>query len=486
MEDGDALNPKPDLTESQPMEGAPQEAPVPPPAPGPNVPEFQRMSSLAGQEEVLYGAPQALPDNPNLLVFDYLIASLVAMFVVRMVAGAFIMAAYHSSYVLNFQALMIFLIVAQFAKAGVDVYFWTRHGAQMPELVPIFTFNIVMDVSFAVVFLGVYLTLAKTLAIDALVWFLAAHLFVCLLRLCFEPPNALPLVSGGFFAVLEAIQLLIIATKLGTDGGSVNWTWVLIMYYVIALIFLVIGAFLFLILAVFLLVWAFSDALRQVPPFILLAGSTVLFTLVWSSVVFYLVVSGFELLAATNHLGYGTPRGPPNHRMLVAGYLLAICGFLTTLGALVTYSKLKAAMLEAMTKGRAKEITLKSFAENFNLNITQVSENFFRPAQQPAGAGAGQGAGGAGADLEAGGAPAQARAPLGDEEGLCIICQDKRSDTMCKPCGHGGFCTECMKEYLKDKDECSLCRVKIDEVYLLVDDPSGKGFKARGVIKLKR
>lgn len=480
MEDGDALNPpaggQPELHQSQPMEGAPQEPPVHPPTT--HAPEFQRMSSLAGHEEVLYGAPQALPDNPNMLVFDYLIASLVALFVVRMIAGAFIMAAYHSSYVLSFQPLIIFLLVAQFGKAAVDVYFWSRHGAQMPELIPTFTFNVIMDLSFAVVYLGIYLTLAKSMAVDALPWFLAVHLFICFVRMCFEPPNALPVVSGGFFALLEAIQLLVIATKLGVDGASVNWTWVLIAYYVVALVFLVIAAFLFLVLLAFTLMWAFSDAFRQIPPFVLLAGATVLFTAVWFLFVFYLIVSGFELLAATNHLGYGTPKGPPSTRMLVAGYILAICGFITTVAILATYAKLKEAMLESMTRGRAKEITLKSFAENFNLNITQVSENFFRPAQPPAG--------GAGPDLEAGGTPAQARTPLGEDDGLCIICQDKKSDTMCKPCGHGGFCTECMKEYLKDKDECSLCRVKIDEVYLLVEDPSGKGFKARGVIKLKR
>ena len=68
----------------------------------------------------------------------------------------------------------------------------------------------------------------------------------------------------------------------------------------------------------------------------------------------------------------------------------------------------------------------------------------------------------------------------------CIVCYTNPPATLFNPCGHGGLCEECVRHYLKDKEECIYCKEKINEVYLLVEDKEKNSFKAKGVIKLKK
>jgi hypothetical protein len=435
--------------------------------------EFPHASGIAGHEEILYGAPQDFPVNNPVAIFDYVLWALVLYLLIRIVAGVFIIAAY-SAPPLNFAPLILFLFLAQFAKIGLDGYFLL--SPVMAENRHLLIFNIVTESSMALVYLAIYLALNKSIAIESLPYFVGAHLFFCVLRLCMEVPSNIPS-SGGFYLTLEALQLLIIANKIGVTDGSVNWTWSILFFYVVAIFLLILGFFVGLIFAGFIGIWIFSDAFRQLPALVKWAIAAILFSALWMCLVFYMLVSGFEMLATGFHLGFGNPKGTPETRMRTAAYLMVVCGIISMVAALIIIPFIKALILESLRKGRAKEVTLKSFAETLNLDVTRVSENFFRPTAP--------GPNRQNGDVEMG-AQNPNRAPLGEDEGLCIVCQDKKSDVIIKPCGHGGFCTDCMKEYLKEKDDCSLCRAKIDEVYLVVEDPQTHAIKARGVIKLKR
>ena len=49
--------------------------------------------------------------------------------------------------------------------------------------------------------------------------------------------------------------------------------------------------------------------------------------------------------------------------------------------------------------------------------------------------------------------------PTISKESLCKICQERLSDCMIQPCGHGGVCYKCMEDMLKyHKETCPFCR----------------------------
>ncbi|CAD8059669.1 unnamed protein product [Paramecium sonneborni] len=46
----------------------------------------------------------------------------------------------------------------------------------------------------------------------------------------------------------------------------------------------------------------------------------------------------------------------------------------------------------------------------------------------------------------------------------CCICYDNDSDALFMPCGHSGVCYHCALDLWKNKDECYLCRKKVERV----------------------
>lgn len=440
-------------------------------------PPFLRTSSIAGHEETLYEAPVEIPQNMNYFVVDYIFVILGYDLLMKIVAGSLIIAAYTTT-PLDWKPLALTMMIMHLVKIVIDVIFLVRYRQLLPEFSVVYAFSIMYSFSFIIVYLGIYLTLGKSMSLDGLIYIMYAHLMLMLVRSCFEPPMAGLLHPGGGMAFFEAIQLLIIVYKLGVTDGSVNWTWALLFFYIIGIALLIFAFFTSILLLIGAPLALFTDAFNQVPIAVRMAVGTALFYLSWLCILFYMVVSGFELLAVGNHLGFGTPKGTPDTRMRTAAYIMLICGILTLIPLIALYGAIKNLVLENLKKGRFREATLKSFAQDVNLDFTRVSENFFRPNNQV------QGNAQAG-DLEAG--VAADNRPLNPDEGLCVICQEKKSDVMCMPCGHGGQCTECFKEYLKTKDECMLCRQKIEKVFIgITEDPNTHKLQAKGAIKIKR
>ena len=47
------------------------------------------------------------------------------------------------------------------------------------------------------------------------------------------------------------------------------------------------------------------------------------------------------------------------------------------------------------------------------------------------------------------------------EESACTICVDNAANTVLRPCGHGGFCAECVKQLEASGGKCPMCRAKM-------------------------
>jgi hypothetical protein len=68
----------------------------------------------------------------------------------------------------------------------------------------------------------------------------------------------------------------------------------------------------------------------------------------------------------------------------------------------------------------------------------------------------------------------------------CIICCTNKSNTLIRPCNHGGFCEECIITYLGTNNSCPNCKTKITKIYVMdYDKELGKfyGTKVLSLIK---
>lgn len=425
-------------------------------------------SNIFGHEEILYATPQEIPVHMNFHVIEFIFLSLGIELAFKVVLGLLLISAYKST-PLAMKPVIIAFMAYQIIRIIIDIYYWIQYGQVTPANVQTYKQDTILSFSFFFLFLGVYLALDGKINPVSLPYFAFAHILLCLIRLCLGVENSAQYLPGVIFSFFESFQLLIIAYKISQNGADVNWTWVLLFYYLVAIGFLIISSIIFLVFVFFMILVIFSDALREIPSVITWVLGTIMFYIIWVGLVYYLLLSGFEVLLVGNHLGFGTAKGVPDTRIYTTGWIMMVCALLTLFLLIFFFSATKTAILAALSKNRSKEITLKSFAQNMNLDITKVSENYFKPK-----------------DKNAENKDASDKPILGADEGLCLTCMSSPSDIMIMPCGHGGMCQTCIKIYLKDKDECFMCRVKMEEIYLLVEDFEKKTFVAKGVIKLKR
>ena len=50
-----------------------------------------------------------------------------------------------------------------------------------------------------------------------------------------------------------------------------------------------------------------------------------------------------------------------------------------------------------------------------------------------------------------------------DDEECCVVCCDKRRDTVLVPCGHVVLCSGCCDDVVAATNECPVCRHAIEE-----------------------
>lgn len=78
-------------------------------------------------------------------------------------------------------------------------------------------------------------------------------------------------------------------------------------------------------------------------------------------------------------------------------------------------------------------------------------------------------------------------APLKPAEGKmdqCTICNDKDSEVLIRPCGHSGYCKDCLMKWIQQKPICPLCKKEITKFYLVEFDQEQHKYVAKGRIVL--
>ena len=72
------------------------------------------------------------------------------------------------------------------------------------------------------------------------------------------------------------------------------------------------------------------------------------------------------------------------------------------------------------------------------------------------------------------------------DELVCKVCYTKESNTIINACGHGGMCSDCAKNVVKNFKKCMMCRTVIDQVLVVEISKETPGqVKVTEVIKIE-
>ena len=431
---------------------------------------ISNVESSQGTEVIIYQNPQELPASSNFHIVIYFFIQIGSEILVKLIVAALIIAAYNNPS-MGFAPVALCLVIYHFWKIAFNLFYYFAFGAQVPEFRKAYVFDIMLSVGYIIVFWALFAYFKGNLTPANLPLFVIPHIILTLIRLCAGEAMETPYLPASIFVFLESLEILYIALKLSNPPAHSDWTWILLFFYIVTIFFLIVAFIFMIVLIIFLFMIVFqSEIIREMPNLTILVICGVIFYVVWNGIAFYYLLSGFQLLADANQIGPKPPSGEMNPRLLYISWFIVVCAAITLILMLFIYCYLKDALLNYFNKSKPKEISLQSFAQSLNINIKKVSGNYFK-----------KGTG----DEENPGSKLQQSTGVNKME-TCIICVDKPADVLIHPCGHSGVCEACLKEYIKDKDDCPMCREKIEKAYLIFYDEAKKTFMARGVIKIKR
>ena len=417
-----------------------------------------------GSEVVLYEQPQELPENANYVFFVYLMLLIGGELVAKIGVGAMLIYM-HTSATTNLAPVVLVLIYYSVFKILFNLFFWVKYGPQTPELRTTYILEILLGVGLLIFFWACFGFLKGTVAPSSLSLFLIPHIVFSVLRVC-AGSDMMFFTASPFFMFLESFQLLLIAIKLGGSDAKTDWTWVLLFYYIVVIVWLVFSFLLLIFLTVMIFAVIFQPELvRDIDSMILLAGGTLLFYIIWNGFVYYYLLSGLQIMHEEIGIGPNSKSGAMPPRLYNIGIVMVVCATITLILVMFIFVKLREILIRVFNKDKVKEISMVNFAKDLKLNVKAVSDTYFQK------------------DVENN---AKSQAP-GEQMniGTCMICSDHPNEVMLDPCMHGGICKECVINLLKTNNKCPICRTDVEKVYLVFWDQEKKKFMASGIIKIK-
>lgn len=424
--------------------------------------------SAQGSEVIIYDHPIEIPNNSNYHLMMYVFFQIGSELIFKALLAIFIIIEYSSSR-FSIVPLVLLIIGYQLFKTLMNFYYIVSYGRRTPQFNTVYFMDIFLAIGYGVVFVALLAVLKGYLSPTSLPLLVIPHIILTTARLFIGEVNGTPYLPGSIYCFIESFQILYIAMKFSSPENHANWTWVLLFYYIVAIIYLIIAIVLLIVLLIFVMSFIFnSDIFREYSNLVKFLVSSVIFYLVWNGIAMYYLLTGFDFLLEAKIIGLKTSKAVPNPRLYAISWFILICALLTLILLFISYRYLKESLLQFFNKDKPREISLQSFAKNLKLNIEQVSGSFFKK----------------GANKNDPGSMYKSN-EMGNPD-TCIICCLNPSDVMFHPCKHSGMCQECLKQYLKDKDTCPHCREKVEKAFLIFYDQKKKTYMARGVVKIKK
>jgi hypothetical protein len=422
-----------------------------------------------GSRVVLYQEPQNLPINSQLTVLLYTYQHIVLLFAQRIFLCTLIILAFHGA-IKSLVPITTFLFGFQILLIIKNFYFLVYHGKFNPEFRASYYLNAMYAFGLATLYAGACLFYSKEMDEKYLWVFAVPNVVLSTLRFFISQSYPKALCPMSLFNMIESLQILYIVIKLSYPDHYMSWESVFTFYFIIARVLGWIVVFFWIVAFVFILVIcaiAGRGNMNTADLFTILIGCGLLY-FIWNSYCFKYGSYGlFYLFEENSKILQGSPL-IINYTLYVVAVIALTFSSISLLVMMCFYVKIKQIVQNTLElKKHPTVISLASFSDNLKMKIKQVSENYYQKNENGSGSNTN-------IDEEN---PAKV-----DKEQLCTVCYDQKSEVLIDPCGHSGFCPECITNCIKEKASCPICRQNIDKVYLICYDHATHSYMAKGVI----
>lgn len=422
-----------------------------------------------GSRVVLYQEPQSLPINSHLTVLLYVYTHVSLMFFQRIFLGVLIICAFHQA----FQTLIpivLFLFVFQVILILKNLYFFITKSKYYPEFKTTYILNAMYAFGMLTVYAGTLLFLNNQLARDLYWIFGLPNILFATLRFFISLNLEKSFTPMALYHMIESVQIAYLMAKIAKPDSHFSLESVMSFYWIIARVIgwiAIVFWFVFIIYILIVILLICKITPRQADIFTLFVGCGFFF-LLWNAYCYRYAVWGFYYLLMDNPDLQSSKQIVISNTLYIVAIVTVVFSALSLVVMLTLYCKVQQFIVQQISSKKAPMvISLASFADNLQMKIKQVSETYYQKTEE----------------MTSKTLPKdEETARQSHRNQLCTVCYDKKSEVLIDPCGHSGFCADCMTSCLKEKQECPICRHKVEKVFLIFFDEASNGFMARGVI----
>lgn len=439
------------------------------------------------EDVVEFAAPKTIRIESHWLAIKFLAVLAIATFVQKMVVSGVILLTFHKAFT-SLTVLGATLCSFQVFFSLVNFYFASQFKTRQRSLQTGALLNALVAMGLSVTYLGLSLYTSGNLVASHLPLMTLPNIFcsglAVILGYCLRAPFALLLA----YDAMESLQITFITYKLVNPETVFSWDVVFLFYTIVSKVLSWLTVIFWLLLALFL-VFAFLATCGKIEnstSFMMVAGAS-LFYLIWNSYAYEYFVNGwFYFLESRPSMV--EPRFVSLNYTLYATSLATLV--LAGVSAAVFWvcfkrtAELLNGFFQENSKAECLEVSkvLKSVAgsvKSFSLEAWRSKQLAKLGVRNPAQTGATKN------DDEngvlktdgAGQTPANQAIP-----NLCTICYDNCEDVMIDPCGHTGFCCDCVREHLRNTPGCPVCATPMRKIYIVVQDEATNEYLSKGVI----
>ena len=230
-------------------------------------------------------------------------------------------------------------------------------------------------------------------------------------------------VDNQVWAFFEAFQILWISLKLVNTTGQPDWGWVLALTYVVVVALLIGGSLCLLGLGccIGLVLNTSDEAVEQKN--LLKFMCHAMYNLGWKSFVFFYLLRNFHHMGNENKFTPGSPMEPKGSSLHVISGIMMLCALIDIIILCMVSDTFKRLVSTRLFISHKKEdIHVQNLSNPFNMRIVQVGANYFQRNN------------GQNQDEE------NQNTKQSPEIMDCFICCSNPSNTLVRPCNHGGIC----------------------------------------------
>ena len=277
-------------------------------------------------------------------------------------------------------------------------------------------------------------------------------------------------IDNGFGDFIEAVQFIFIAFKY-FDIWSVSWSNTLVFYKCFVYFIAVLG-----VGSAFLLPFIMGIASFQpeggLQKMIFNFVTYVLFHVAFKAISFFYIFFAFVNFATSKGFVPGAVMDSDDLALKVALYFMLVCSILNL--CLINQQQIyfkKIIAIKLLIISRAKGVKREFVKVPFDMKIVHAGTNYFKklvstrklPDSMDIG---------------------QVNRDSSEYSNECMICCMNPSTTLIRPCNHGGFCENCIIQYLGTNTVCPHCKVQIDKVYVMKFDAENGNFLGEKVLSI--